>query len=439
MKFLLSYWRLVSGNRNFRLLWIAQIVSEIGDWFYALAIYSLILELTGRAELVSLAVVLQVLPQAILAPTTGVINDRLSRKQVMIAADVVRIFIVLGMLLVRSRETVWLIYPLLFVETIGWGFFEPARSAVIPNITDGDDVLTANTLSSTTWSFNLAVGATLGGAVAAFLGRETVFVLNALSFLVSAWCLRAMRFKEPHLQESPPMRWRDLGDLSPILEGFRYMRSDRFLGSTMMVKGGLGFLGANLVLLPVLGHRIFPVAMQGYPAERGAMLGMSVLMGSRGIGALLGPFVSSPWAGMGEGRLRRGIVFGFIAASLGYVLLSQAPSLWVACLLIVLAHGGGSTIWVFSTTLLQMYSHDRFRGRVFGTELALNMVAISISSSIAGLLVDHGISPRTAVLVTGCLLLIPAGLWSTTLRWKRTVPLGGGHSPPRAGEITPPL
>jgi hypothetical protein len=163
------------------------------------------------------------------------------------------------------------------------------------------------------------------------------------------------------------------------------------------------------------------------------------LVGSRGIGALLGPFVSSPWAGMDEARLRRGILFGFIAAAIGYMFLSQAPNLWVACLMIVLAHGGGSTIWVFSTTLLQMYSQDRFRGRVFGAELALHMVTISISSSIAGRLVDQGISPRTAVLVTGCLLLLPALLWSYTLRWKRPAPLGGQPSPPQAGAITPPL
>src|SRR5271165_7437811 len=114
---LASYLRLVGGNRNFRRLWGAQVVSEIGDWFYTLAIYSLLLQLTGRAGSVALALVLQVLPQTLIGPASGVINDRLRRKHVMIAADIGRMAIVFCMLLVRSRDMVWLVYPLLVAET----------------------------------------------------------------------------------------------------------------------------------------------------------------------------------------------------------------------------------------------------------------------------------------------------------------------------------
>ncbi len=99
---LASYLRLIRGNRNFRLLWIAQIVSELGDWFYTLAIYSLLLDLTGRASSVALALVLQLLPQTLITPTAGVVNDRKRRKIVMIAADLARLCTVLSMLAVRS-------------------------------------------------------------------------------------------------------------------------------------------------------------------------------------------------------------------------------------------------------------------------------------------------------------------------------------------------
>src|SRR3979411_328892 len=191
---LASYGRLLRGNRNFRRLWLAQIVSEIGDWFYTLSIYTLLLQLTGHASSVALALVLQVLPQTLIGPTAGVVNDRLRRKQVMIAADLVRFVVVLAMLLVRSRSVVWLVYPLLLAETTMAAFFEPARSAVIPNIADQGEVLTANTLSSATGSVNLLVGASVGGVVAAFFGRDTVFVLNALSFLASAVRLRGRCF-----------------------------------------------------------------------------------------------------------------------------------------------------------------------------------------------------------------------------------------------------
>jgi hypothetical protein len=83
-----SYMRLLGGNRNFRRLWSAQVVSEIGDWFYTLAIYNLLLQLTGRAGSVALALVLQVLPMTFTGPTAGVVNDRLRRKHVMIASDI---------------------------------------------------------------------------------------------------------------------------------------------------------------------------------------------------------------------------------------------------------------------------------------------------------------------------------------------------------------
>src|ERR1700737_3756664 len=187
-----SYVRLLRGNRNFRRLWAAQIVSEIGDWFYTLSIYSLLLQFTGRASSVALALVLQVLPQTFVGPAAGVINDRRRRKRGMITADLVRMVIVFAMLLVRSRSTVWLVYPLLLLETLMAAFFEPARTSVVPNITAREDVLLANTLSSATWSVNLLIGASVGGVVAAFFGRDAVFVLNALSFLASAVLISGM-------------------------------------------------------------------------------------------------------------------------------------------------------------------------------------------------------------------------------------------------------
>src|SRR5437588_8431066 len=212
-----SYLRLLRQNRNFRRLWAAQIVSEIGDWFYTLAIYSLLLQLTGSAGSVALALVLQVLPQTFVGPLSGVVNDRIRRKHVMIAADLARMLIVLAMLLVRSSSMVWVVYPLLLLETIMAAFFEPARSSVIPSVTTREDLVLANTLSSTTWSMNLVLGATLGGVVGALLGRNAVFVMNTASFLISALLIRGMSFQEPHADSSRPLRVRDLVDYSPVI------------------------------------------------------------------------------------------------------------------------------------------------------------------------------------------------------------------------------
>jgi MFS family permease len=413
---LASYVRLVRYNHNFRRLWLAQIVSEIGDWFYTLAIYSLLLQLTGRASSVALALVLQVLPQTFIGPAAGVINDRVRRKRVMITADVARMVIVFSMLLVRSRSTVWLVYPLLLLETLMAAFFEPARTAVVPNITPREDVLLANTLSSATWSVNLLIGASVGGVVAALLGRDAVFLLNALSFLISAILIGRMKFEEPHAQSAAPLRARDALDFSPVVEGIRYVRKDRRLLAAMFGKAGELMIGPSWVLFTVMGHQYFHVHLRGVDPQRGAMLGMSLLLGARGIGAVMGPLFSARWAGHSDKRLRLGILLGYLTIGAGYLGLGFAPNVWVACLWIILAHCGGSTVWVFSTTLLQFNTEDRFRGRVFSADLGFSMLTIAIGAYVCGVFLDRGVSARVVASATGVIMLVPASLWAWAMR-----------------------
>jgi MFS family permease len=412
-----AYVRLVRKNANFRRLWTAQIVSEIGDWFYSLAIYSLLLQLTGQASSVALALVLQVIPQTLFGPLSGITNDRIRRKRVMIATDLARAVIVFSMLLVRSRSMVWLVYPLLFLESVMWAFFEPARTAVIPNITTSEDLILANTVASTTWSLNLVTGAALGGIALALLGHDASFVLNALSFLVSAFFISRMHFDEPHAAAFSKLRVRDLLDYSPLVEGLRYVRRDRRLFATVLVKTGLAQMGVSWVLFTVMGQRVFPLPSPGLDPQRGAVLGMSMLMGARGLGALFGPLGAARWAGHRESRLRLGILIGFLAVGLGYAMLGVAGSLAVACFWVVIGHCGGSTVWVFSTTLLQLNTDDKFRGRVFSAELGLCMVTLAVGAYVTGLLVDHGVDARSVAIATGVVMLIPSMLWGGAMRW----------------------
>jgi MFS family permease len=410
-----SYWKLVRGNRNFRRLWMAQIVSEIGDWFYTLSIYTLLLQLTGHASSVALALVLQVLPQTFVGPMAGVVNDRLRRKYVMIAADLLRFAVVLAMLLVRSRSTVWLVYPLLLAETIMAAFFEPARSSVVPNIAAREEVLIANTLSSATWSVNLLIGASVGGVVAAFFGRDVVFVLNALSFLASATLIAGMHFAEPHAESAPLLRPRDLIDFSPVLEGIRYVRNHRTLLPAVFAKAGELMIGPSWVIFTVLGANEFAVHWHNVDGARGAMLGMSVLLGGRGLGALVGPLVFARWAGRSDRRLQLGILFGYLVTAVGYGLLGFSRTVWIAGACAMLAHMGGSTVWVFSTTLLQLHTEDRFRGRVFSADLGFSMLTIAAGAFLCGQLLDAGVAARTIATWTGVVMLIPAALWALAM------------------------
>jgi predicted MFS family arabinose efflux permease len=416
---LASYSSLIGGNRNFRRLWLAQIVSEIGDWFYTLSIYTLLLQLTGHASSVALALVLQVLPQTLVGPAAGVINDRLRRKHVMIAADLVRFAVVLAMLFVRSRSMVWLVYPLLLAETTMAAFFEPARSAVIPNIAAKGEVLIANTLSSATWSVNLLIGASVGGVVAAFFGRDAVFILNALSFLASAVLIGGMRFVEPHAESAAPLHPRDLADFSPVLEGIRYVRNHRTLLPTVFAKAGELMIGPSWVIFTVMGAHEFAVHWHNTDPARGSMLGMSILLGGRGLGALVGPLVAARWAGRSDRRLQLGILFGYLTVAVGYGTLGSCRTVWMASACAMLAHMGGSTVWVFSTTLLQLHTEDRFRGRVFSADLGFSMLTIAAGAYLCGQLLDTGVAARTLATWTGLVMLIPAALWAFAIRARK--------------------
>ena len=415
-----NYFRLVRGNANFRRLWLAQIVSENGDWFYTLAIYSLLLDLTGKASSVAMALVLQVLPHTLLGPLAGLVNDRFSRRKVMIVTDLLRMVIVACMVLVRTRGMVWIIYPLLFLETVMVAFFEPARNAVIPNIVAEDDVVVANTLASATWSFDLAIGSMLGGIVAAWLGRDAVFVINSLSFAASALLISRMSFPESHADAANRHAEDQSAGWPAMRAGFRYIVRSPKLAALVTLKGGMSIVGTSWVLFPVMAMRVFALPISGLTSQRAALFGMSLLMGARGVGALTGPLFATRWTGQRQPSLRMAVLIGFMVGGIGYIALGNVRSTWAAVAVIVLAHSGTSTVWVFSTTLLHLNTDDRFLGRVFGAELAFSMLVLAAASWITGLTIDAGISPRTVATGTGIALFVPAVMWAAAMRlWRR--------------------
>src|SRR5208337_2410255 len=260
-----------------------------------------------------------------------------------------------------------------------------------------------------------------GGVVAALLGRDAVFLLNALSFVVSAALIWGMRFAEPHAEGARRFEARELVDFSPILAGIRYVRAHVRLRSTIFVKFGNLIIGPGWVLFTVMGQNEFAVRWHGMAPERGAFLGMSLLLGARGLGALLGPLLTASWAGHWRHRLEVAIFWGYLGSAAGYALLGVSSHLWEACLCVVLAHFGSSIIWVFSTTLLQMQSDDKFRGRVFAADVSLFTITIAAGAYLAGRFVDWGFAARHVASVAGLLMLIPAALWGLAMRKNRGI------------------
>jgi MFS family permease len=408
-----SYVSILRKNRNFRLLYVGQTISQLGDWFNAVAIYALLLDLTGSATAVAWMMIVQFLPVAVFGPMAGVIVDRVNRRRLMIGTDLLRGGLILTLLIIRRPDQVWIAYVVMAIAVGAQAFFEPARTATIPNVTPPEDLLQANALSSATWSAMLALGASIGGAVTALAGRNIAFTANALSFFASAYFLAQTRYDATPTGAPRSAGFLALTGIPDLIEGVRYVRQHSHVAALMLVKAGWGLAGGVLLLLTIFGQRVFPLT-------GGSAAGIGVLYAARGVGAGLGPIALRWILGQQPRRLRRAIGPAYFMVGVFYVALAGAPALWIAALCVLCAHFGGSILWVFSTVLLQMEVPDRFRGRVFATELALVTLMSSASSYWTGHQLDQaGWAPRTLAFTLGLLFCVPGTLWLLIqTRWK---------------------
>lgn len=399
-----SYRALLGRNRNFRLVWLGGVVSQIGDWFNAVAVYALLLDLThGSATAVAWMMVLQFLPMALVGPAAGVVVDRRDRRRIMIGSDLARGLLILGLLLVRREADLWLAYAVMAASVAARAFFEPARTATIPNITSKQELLAANALSSASWAAMLAIGAALGGLVTAAVGRDAAFVVNSASFFVSAILIGRTRIASTIGSDvaGPSKRVSGLGDLA---EGLRYVAARGYVMGLLSIKAGWGIAGGAVLLLTIFGERIFPVA--GDPAA-----GIGMLFGARGVGAGLGGLITRR-LGHTPDALRRALAPSYLAYGACYVALAYAPNLWLAAIAVLLAHGAGAILWVASTVLLQLHLPDELRGRLFAVELA---VVTSIAAA-ATYLTAYGLDrlampPRSMAILIGAMFIIPGAVW----------------------------
>ncbi|MCA1816579.1 MAG: MFS transporter [Acidobacteria bacterium] len=406
-----GYAELLRRNRPFRLLWLGQVVSQLGDWFDTIAVMTIVLRLTGSGRAVGLIFVTRFLPSVVISPLSGVVADRFNRRHIMIASDLVRAVVVLGFLAVRRPDQVWMIYALTVLQLTFSTFFEPAKSASIPSLVEPREIVAANAITSVTWSAMLTLGAAVGGFVTGWVGTDAAFVIDSLTYLASAALI--FRIAMPKRAARPKRKLtltKALG-ITDTLEGMRYVRARPRLVAYLAVKPAWGVGGGVMTLLAVFGEKVFPVAGK-------AALGIGALYTARGIGTAVGPVLARRVGGETRRALQKSIGLAFLVAGVFYAAFGVAPTLAVALVMLAIAHAGGSVLWVSSTALLQVSVEDEFRGRVFAAELALMTLAMAASNYVTGELLDPiGYSPRVVAAGTGLFFLLPGVVWFATTRW----------------------
>ncbi|MGQ0762921.1 MAG: MFS transporter [Acidobacteriota bacterium] len=427
-----GYIELLRKNRQFRMLWLGQVVSQMGDWFDTIAVYTLALQLTGSSRSVALIMVARFLPSVVMGPLSGVVADRFSRRSIMIASDIMRALVVLGFLFVRRPDQMWLVYVLTVLQLAFSAFFEPAKTAAIPSIVSDRELLPANAIASVTWSIMLTTGAAIGGVVTGLFGTNAAFVLDSLTFVASAILISRVRFPKRPAREKTKLTVAKAVGITDTLEGARYVKQRPRVFAYLMVKTAWGVGGGILTLLAVFGERVFPVA--GKTAT-----GIGVLFTARGIGTAVGPIVARRWVGETRGHMQTSIGVAFWIAGVFYIAFGTSRSFTLALLFLLIAHAGGSILWVYSTVLLQQTVEDQFRGRVFAAELTLVTLTMAASNYVVGELMDRfGFSPRVVTAAVGAFFLLPGLMWFMTRRWwdkkYQAISLEAGHRPPVAAE-----
>ncbi len=411
--------RVAWNNRQFAQLWMAQVISQTGDWLNRVACLALIGTLGGSTAHVGVGVLfgvelaLRLVPSAIFGPLAGPVADRVPRRLMMVTADVARAIVVLGFLFIRDPEDLPWLYVLIALQTAIAIFFEAARSAATPATVPPEELHAAYALTSVTWSVTLCIGSLAGGWLVSWLGVAGAFAVDAASYVVSALFL--VRLKLPPVPRHPqPFSWRDVISLTEMRRGLAHLRDLR-ITPVVFTKTFWGAAGGLLVLLAVAGNEAFGETPTG-DAVAAAAVTTGALYSARGIGTAIGPVLARWRYGSSDAALRAQITAGFVVAAIGYAAFGASDRLDLACLFVGIAHMGGSALWVASTVFWQKHVDDAFRGRVFALEFFGMDVAFATGGLLTGLLYDFTGSMSTTVWIVSAAVLVLGGTWSRLAR-----------------------
>lgn len=425
-----TFKELLQGNINFRRLWLGQVISELGTWFSFIAELGLVQVYSGSTWMTAGLLVSRLLPVLIFAPLAGVAVDRLNRKQILIAADLIRALAALGFLTIGIGAPIWVAIFCSGVMASATTFFEAAKNASIAKMVTRQEMLTANVLMFSTRFLQLTLGAALGGVTAAKFGYETAFIINAISFIASAafiWVIPAelmtLRAAESANADggstgAPPAN----RFLTDVREGLAFVWRTQFVRGIVMVNVGWALGGGmnNLVFDRIARHEF--IRNVGDPGD----WSLAVLLTAAGAGLFVGMALArraGVWAS-DERRAGNFVGWSLLIHGLFFAAAGLMSSLWGFALCIAVSRLILGAEFGVQETLMMRMLPDEYRGRVFTTDRALELSTMTISMLVAGALMKW-FSPRSMVIVSGLLSASPGLVWLVAMWLKRfSVPTG---------------
>ena len=404
----LTYGQLLSKNRNFRNLLAGQFVSEMGNWFNFIAGLGLVRVVSDASpEAAGILFVCRLLPFALFSPIAGTFVDRFSRRQVMIVSDLTRVAIALMFLLVTDAGDLWIAYLATTLLSVFGAFFEGAKNAATPNLTGGEGLLAGTALMFSTRFLLMAIGSALGGWAAAIFGYQVAFMINAASFLVSAfsvWLIPedAVRENETANRTERP------SFVTELKEGLSYTVKNHF-AATILIMNVIWATGGGAINI------VFERMGGVYFAEKESLnpdISVAMLWMASGLGLFLGMMIAHRTSVYLDRRNRHRPFIGWTLILHGIIFAAAAfaPNLLWFSVLAFVSRTIIGVEYAVQETMFQRSLPDFIRGRISTLDRGAEMTMFGLSSYFASLAI-YDISPQMLTAVSGLLAGSSGVVW----------------------------
>jgi Na+/melibiose symporter-like transporter len=375
-------------HRDFRLLWTGQAVSLLGDGIYLVAIAWLVYDVSNEPGALAFVGFAWTLPQVAGLLLAGVLSDRFERRRLLVIADLIRCAAIGGIaaLALAGAAELWHLVLLVVFYGLGQALFQPAFTAIVPDVVPRDELLQANALRELMEPLGMRfAGPALGGALIALFGVGTAFLVDAATFAVSAAAVAAMSPRPPARQARGSLR-RDLAD------GFAYVRAHAWLWATLA--------GAALFLLFTFGpfEVLLPYIIRNDLDGDAATFGTVLAAG--GAGSIAGALLMSR-----TGLPRRNVTFMWVAWCVGdalFIAMAIAGAAWQMCLIAFLSFSLGTAGLVVWNTLMNTLVPPEMLGRVSSFDWFVSIGLTPLSFAVTGPVAEL-LGARTTLALAGAL------------------------------------